>query len=98
VLDFAGEAVRVGVVHEATVESCAYPSLLNYHCFLKSVCTSASEVICHGIPDQRPLQDGDFVNIDISVFKDGYHADLNETFLLGAVNEDSVRQVKCAYD
>jgi methionyl aminopeptidase len=106
VLDLAGAAVKVGVtgdeldriVHEATVERGAYPSPLNYHCFPKSVCTSVNEVICHGIPDLRPLQDGDIVNIDISVYKDGYHADLNETFLVGSVNEDSVRLVKCAYE
>jgi methionyl aminopeptidase len=106
VLDLAGAAVKVGVtgdeldriVHEATVERGAYPSPLNYHCFPKSVCTSVNEVICHGIPDLRPLQDGDIVNIDISVYKDGYHADLNETFLVGNVNEDSVRLVKCAYE
>lgn len=106
VLDLAGAAVKVGVtcdeidriVHEATIERGAYPSPLNYHCFPKSVCTSVNEVICHGIPDQRPLQDGDIVNIDISVYKDGYHADLNETFLVGGVSEDSVRLVKCAYE
>mmetsp|Transcript_47860 Transcript_47860/g.94803 ORF Transcript_47860/g.94803 Transcript_47860/m.94803 type:complete len:400 (+) Transcript_47860:36-1235(+) len=107
VLDLAGQAVRVGatgdeidrVVHEATIERGAYPSPLNYHCFPKSVCTSVNEVICHGIPDLRPLQDGDIVNIDISVYKDGFHADLNETFLVGkSVSDDSVRLVKCAYE
>lgn len=106
VLDIAGNAVKVGVtcdeldrlVHEATIERGAYPSPLNYHCFPKSVCTSVNEIICHGIPDLRPLQDGDIVNIDISVYKDGFHSDLNETFLVGNVGEDSVRLVKCAYE
>lgn len=106
VLDIAGRAVRVGItcdeldriVHEATIANDAYPSPLNYHRFPKSVCTSVNEVICHGIPDLRELQDGDIVNIDISVYKDGYHADLNETFLVGNVNDDSVRLVKCAYE
>lgn len=106
VLDAAGAAVRVGVtcdeldriVHEATIERGAYPSPLNYHRFPKSVCTSVNEVICHGIPDLRELQDGDIVNIDVSVYKDGFHADLNETFLVGNVDEDSVRLVKCAYE
>jgi methionyl aminopeptidase len=106
VLDIAGRAVRVGItcdeldriVHDETIARNAYPSPLNYHRFPKSVCTSVNEVICHGIPDMRELQDGDIVNIDISVYKDGYHADLNETFFVGNVNEDSVRLVKCAYE
>ena len=106
VLDIAGAAVRVGItcdeldriVHEATIERNAYPSPLNYHRFPKSVCTSVNEVICHGIPDLRELQDGDIVNIDISVYYNGFHADLNETFFVGNVNEDSVRLVKCAYE
>jgi len=85
-------------VHEATVERDAYPSPLNYHRFPKSVCTSVNEVICHGIPDLRELQDGDIVNIDVSVYKNGYHADLNETFLVGKVDEASLKLVKCAYE
>jgi methionyl aminopeptidase len=106
VLDIAGRAVRAGItcdeidriVHEATVEREAYPSPLNYHKFPKSVCTSVNEVICHGIPDMRELVDGDIVNIDISVYKDGYHADLNETFFVGNVDADSRKLVECAYN
>jgi methionyl aminopeptidase len=106
VLDLAGQAVRVGIttdeldkiVHEATIERGAYPSPLNYHRFPKSVCTSVNEVICHGIPDLRELQDGDIVNIDVSVYKNGYHSDLNETFFVGNVDEPSVRLVKCAFE
>jgi len=105
VLDLAGKAVAVGVtgddldkiVHEETVKRGAYPSPLNYYLFPKSVCTSVNEVICHGIPDMRPLEDGDIVNIDISVFYNGYHGDLNETFFVGNVDEDAVRLVECAY-
>jgi methionyl aminopeptidase len=105
VLDAAGAAVAVGVtadaldkiVHEETVKRGAYPSPLNYYNFPKSVCTSVNEVICHGIPDMRPLEDGDIVNLDISVYYNGYHGDLNETFFVGNVNEDSVRLVECAY-
>ena len=48
-----------------------------------------NEVICHGIPDTRPLEDGDIVNLDISVYKDGFHADLNETYCVGKVSESS---------
>lgn len=105
VLDIAGQAVRVGItcdeidriVHEATIERNAYPSPLNYHQFPKSVCTSVNEVICHGIPDMRELKDGDIVNIDISIYKDGYHADLNETFFVGNVDQSSLELVECAY-
>eukprot|EP01032_Pedospumella_encystans_P008824 gene8824-10436_t len=106
VLDLAGQAVKVGVtgeeidviVHEACIARNAYPSPLNYHCFPKACCTSVNEVICHGIPDQRPLQEGDMVNIDISIYKDGFHTDLNECFFVGQNSEDSIRLVKCAYE
>jgi hypothetical protein len=72
VLDEAAKAVDVGVttdeidriVHEATIDRECYPSPLNYYQFPKSCCTSLNEVICHGIPDLRPMQDGDIVNID----------------------------------
>jgi methionyl aminopeptidase len=86
VLDVAGKALRVGVttdeidriVHEACIERNVYPSPLNYYQFPKSVCTSVNEVICHGIPDFREVQDGDIVNIDVTVYtKGGYHGDLN---------------------
>ncbi|KAI9221442.1 peptidase M24, structural domain-containing protein [Blastocladiella britannica] len=91
VLDAGIAACRPGVttdavdevVHNATVERGAYPSPLNYHNFPKSCCTSVNEVICHGIPDQRALVDGDIVNVDVSIYKDGYHADLNETVFVG---------------
>jgi methionyl aminopeptidase len=56
-----------------------------------------NEIICHGIPDYRPLQDGDIVNIDVSVYHNGFHADLNETFMVGSVNQDSKLLVECAY-
>jgi len=105
VLDIAGQAVRVGItcdeidriVHVATIERNAYPSPLNYHQFPKSVCTSVNEVICHGIPDMRELRDGDIVNIDISIYKDGFHADLNEKFFVGNVDQSSLELVECAY-
>ena len=106
VLDIAGKAVAVGVtadeldkiVHDETIKRGAYPSPLNYYNFPKSVCTSVNEIICHGIPDCRPLEDGDIVNLDISVYKDGFHGDLNETFFCGNVDSDAVRVVQCAYE
>ena len=71
---------------------------MNYHKFPKSICTSINEIICHGIPDFRPLESGDIINCDISVYKDGYHSDLNETYCVGEVAESSKRLIKAAHD
>ncbi|OXB55860.1 hypothetical protein ASZ78_002971 [Callipepla squamata] len=75
-----------------------YPSPLNYYNFPKSCCTSVNEVICHGIPDRRPLQEGDIVNVDITVYRNGYHGDLNETFYVGEVDEGAKRLVQTTYE
>jgi len=101
VLDIAGKSIRVGIttdeidkiVHEAIIERDCYPSPLNYYGFPKSCCTSVNEVICHGIPDSRPLQNGDIVNVDITVYYKGYHGDLNETYLVGEVDPESLALV-----
>ncbi len=93
VLALAGKAVQPGVtteeidryVRELCLERNAYPSPLNYHGYPKSVCTSVNEVLCHGIPDDRPLQEGDIVNLDVTLFVDGVHGDTNATFLAGDV-------------
>jgi hypothetical protein len=106
VLDACAAAVRPGVTtdeldriaHEVTVAGGGYPSPLNYCSFPKSCCTSVNEVICHGIPDMRPLEDGDIVNLDISVFLNGYHGDLNETVLCGNVDEAGRNLVKGAWE
>jgi methionyl aminopeptidase len=107
VLDAGRKALRVGVttdeidrvVHEACIERDCYPSPLNYYNFPKSVCTSVNEVICHGIPDNREIQDGDIVNLDVTTFnRGGYHGDLNETFCVGNVDEDGKRLVKTAFE
>ena len=92
-----GEAVAPGVTtdeldrvgHEFLVSRGAYPSTLGYRGYPKSLCTSVNEVICHGIPDDRPLVDGDIVNVDITAFLDGVHGDTNATFLVGNVDEES---------
>lgn len=76
VLRLAGSLARPGVktdtideaVHEAIIAAGAYPSPLGYGSYPKSVCTSINEVICHGIPDSRPLQEGDIINVDVTVF------------------------------
>jgi methionyl aminopeptidase len=78
---------RVG--HEFLCDHGAYPSTLGYKGFPKSLCTSVNEVICHGIPDARVLQDGDIVNIDITAYLDGVHGDTNATFLSGEVDEET---------
>ncbi|ROT36365.1 methionine aminopeptidase, partial [Sodiomyces alkalinus F11] len=107
VLDIAAAAVQPGVttdyideiVHKACLERNAYPSPLNYNHFPKSVCTSVNEVICHGIPDQRVLQDGDILNVDVTLYYGGYHGDLNETYYVGdkaKADPGSVRVVEAA--
>ncbi|KAI9907645.1 hypothetical protein PsorP6_004784 [Peronosclerospora sorghi] len=75
------------LVHEEIVRCGAYPSPLNYGGFPKALCSSVNEVVVHGIPDSRPLVDGDIVNIDVSVFLDGFHGDTSQTFLVGNVDD-----------
>jgi methionyl aminopeptidase len=81
------ELDRIG--HEFLLDNDAYPSTLGYRGFPKSLCTSVNEVICHGIPDSRVVEDGDIVNIDITAFIGGVHGDTNATFLAGDVDEES---------
>ena len=80
------ELDRIG--HEYLVDHGAYPSTLGYKGFPKSLCTSVNEVICHGIPDSRPLADGDIVKIDITAFKGGVHGDTCGTFYSGDVTPE----------
>ncbi|KAL1694264.1 peptidase M24, structural domain-containing protein [Schizophyllum commune] len=101
-LDLAGSYVKPGVttdeideiVHNALVERSAYPSPMNYRNYPKSICTSVNEVICHGIPDRRKLRQGDICNIDISVYYDGFHADLNATYPVGDIDEESKKLIR----
>ncbi|TMR34883.1 type I methionyl aminopeptidase [Actinomadura geliboluensis] len=81
------ELDRIG--HEFLLDHGAYPSTLGYRGFPKSLCTSINEVICHGIPDDTVLRDGDIVNIDITAYIDGVHGDTDATFLCGDVDEES---------
>ncbi|MFG6196594.1 type I methionyl aminopeptidase [Nonomuraea sp. JJY05] len=81
------ELDRVG--HEFLVDHGAYPSTLGYKGYPKSLCTSINEVICHGIPDDTVLQDGDIVNVDITAFIGGVHGDTDATYLVGEVDEES---------
>lgn len=72
------------ICHDFIVnEQKAIPAPLNYHGFPKSICTSVNHVVCHGIPSDKRLKDGDIINIDITVLKDGYHGDTSKMFLIG---------------
>ena len=82
------------IVHEMILSFDAYPSPLNYRGFPKSVCTSVNEVICHGIPDSRPLQEGDIVNIDVTVYYEGVHGDTSVTFPVGEISERDIHLIK----
>ena len=114
-LDMIEDQIEAGVstnqinewVHEETLAQGAIPAPLNYgrgkgprgRPFPKSVCTSINEVICHGIPDSRSLKEGDIVNVDVTCFHRGFHADLNETFCVGPaerLDRDTVRLLQGA--
>ena len=81
------ELDRVG--HEFLLDHGAYPSTLGYRGYPKSLCTSLNEVICHGIPDDTVIAEGDIVNVDITAYVGGVHGDTNATFPAGAVDEES---------
>jgi methionyl aminopeptidase len=101
ILRLAGEEIRVGMttdeldarIHQLYVEHDCYPSPLNYHGYPKCVCTSVNEVICHGIPDDRPLQEGDIVNLDITAYREGVHGDCNGTFGVGTISPENQRLI-----
>ena len=94
VLDMIGEHVQPGVTTDELDRIChdfivneqqAIPAPLNYRGFPKSICTSVNQVVCHGIPGDKVLRDGDVVNIDITVIKDGFHGDSSRMFMVGKV-------------
>jgi len=97
-----GENIKPGVTtdeldklaHDFIIANRAYPSTLGYRGYPKSICSSINEVICHGIPDNTVLEDGDIVNIDITAYLDGYHGDSNQTFLVGNVKQEVVDLVE----
>ncbi|PSR87987.1 Methionine aminopeptidase [Actinidia chinensis var. chinensis] len=102
VLEYAGTIVKPGIttdeidqaVHQMIIDNGAYPSPLGYGGFPKSVCTSVNECICHGIPDSRALEDGDIINIDVTVYLNGYHGDTSATFYCGEVGDDAKNLVQ----
>ncbi len=97
VLDFIRPHVKPGVTtneldrrcHDYIVEHGAYPAPLNYKGFPKSICTSINEVICHGIPSDRTLREGDIINIDITTILDGYFGDTSEMFVVGEITDEA---------
>ena len=97
VLELCKAAVRPGVTtdaidaiaHQAYIDLGGFPSTLGYCGYPKSICASVNEVICHGIPDDRPLEEGDIVNLDVTIFLDGMHGDCSETVAVGTIDADS---------
>lgn len=103
VLEMIGPHVQPGVTTEALDKLChdfivneqkAIPACLNYKGFPKSICTSINHQVCHGIPSDRVLKDGDIVNIDVTVIKDGYHGDTSKMFAVGTPNRQAQRLIE----
>lgn len=106
VLNYAETLIKPGIstleindkCHEFTIKNGAISAPLNYKGFPKSLCASVNDMVCHGVPSERViLQDGDIVNIDVTVIKDGYHGDTSRTFLVGNVSEDTKLLVERTY-
>lgn len=100
VLEMITPHVKAGVTTNTLNDLCAeytekvqqaISAPLNYHGFPKSICTSVNHVVCHGIPNDEALKDGDIINIDITVIKDGYHGDTSKMFLVGDVTPEDAR-------
>lgn len=107
VLEKVGPEVKSGVTTGELDEFChdyivneqqAIPAPLNYRGFPKSICTSVNHVVCHGIPGAKRLKDGDIINIDVTVKKDGYHGDTSKMFLVGAASVRARRLVELTYE
>jgi methionyl aminopeptidase len=107
VLDMIGSHVRAGVSTEELDRIChdyivgelqAIPAPLNYRGFPKSICTSVNHVVCHGIPSDRTLKNGDIVNVDITVIKDGFHGDTSRMFFVGEASIISERLTRVCFD
>lgn len=103
VLEMIGPYVKAGVTTEELDKIChdyivneqkAIPAPLNYHGFPKSICTSLNHQVCHGIPGPRKLKDGDIVNLDVTVLKEGYHGDTSKMFVVGKPSILAERLVK----
>jgi methionyl aminopeptidase len=106
ILDEMFDLVKPGIttnaineyVHRRIIDAAAVPAPLNYRGFPKSVCTSVNHVVCHGIPDDRKLNNGDIVNIDVTVIVDGWHGDTSRTYFVGDVPTKARRLTQAAYE
>lgn len=107
VLDYISPFIEPGVTtnaldklcHDYILEHGAIPAPLNYNGFPKSICTSVNHTVCHGIPNEKPLRDGDIINIDVTVILDGWHGDTSRMFYVGnGVSIKARRLVQAAYD
>lgn len=105
-LDMMVEHVRPGVTTEEldrlafefARDNGAYPAPLDYRGYRKSICTSINHVVCHGIPDDKPLREGDIVNIDVTLIVDGWHGDSSRMFCVGEVPRRAQRLVEVTYE
>ena len=105
-LDVLDEIIKPGVTTEKIDKICfeyindhdAYSAPLFYRGFPKSCCTSTNHIVCHGIPQNKTLRDGDIVNVDVTAFKDGWHGDTSRMFLVGNVSVKAKKLVKATYD
>lgn len=105
-LVMAGKHVKAGVtlneldqlVYDYTLSNGAVPSPLNYHGYPKSICTSVNDVICHGVPDDYVLKEGDIINVDVTSYKHGFHGDTSATFLVGKVSDRAKAIRDVAYE
>lgn len=105
-LDYITDFVKEGVTsnylnnlcHNFIISNGAIPAPLNYRGFPKSICTSVNHVVCHGIPNDKPLKNGDILNIDVTVILDGWHGDTSRMFLIGEVAIKPKRLVQVTYD
>ncbi len=106
VLDYIADYVEPGVTtdylnslcHDMIVQHDAIPAPLGYKGFPKSICTSINHVVCHGIPDDRKLKNGDIVNIDVTVIVDGWHGDTSRMYFVGEPSVKAKRLCQVTYD
>lgn len=106
IFDMLTEHVQPGVsteridqlVFDYAMDHGAMPATLMYRGYRKSVCTSINHVVCHGIPNEKPLREGDIVNIDVTVILDGWHGDSSRMYLIGDVPRRAERLVEVTYE
>lgn len=103
VLEMIGDYIKPGVTTDELNTICHryiteiqgnIPAPLNYNGFPKSICTSVNHVVCHGIPNDKPLKDGDIINIDVTVLKDGFHGDTSKMFAVGKIAPHAERLIQ----